>query len=186
MFEFLRFELIVHDSAGGVVFRVVTWIITVINGAVRALCENAPFGANRSYASKCSARLWRGPWRDPGRSGAPANPPPPFSDPPSPPSPRSSTSLVAGEGGGFRNREGWGARSSCPCPFWNCPNHRHHGFRGWRLAFCLSVPGGSDSAGPRMPTTPAPRNPTLTLTPTPTLSLVLTLHLPLPLTQGVP
>ena len=43
MFEFLSFELIVHDSAGGVVFRVVTWIITVIIGAVRALCENAPF-----------------------------------------------------------------------------------------------------------------------------------------------
>ena len=44
MFEFSRFELIVHDSAGGVVFRVVTWIITVIIGAVRALCENAPLG----------------------------------------------------------------------------------------------------------------------------------------------
>ena len=43
MFEFLSFELIVHDSAGGVVFRVVTWMITVIIGAVRALCENAPF-----------------------------------------------------------------------------------------------------------------------------------------------
>ena len=69
-------------------------------------------------------------------------------------------------------------------PFWNCPNHRHHGFRGWRLAFCLPVPGGSDSAGPRMPTTPAPPNPTLTLTPTPTLSLVVTLHLPLPLTPS--
>ena len=38
MFEFLSFELIVHDSAGGVVFRVVTWIITVIIGAVPALC----------------------------------------------------------------------------------------------------------------------------------------------------
>ena len=38
MFEFLSFELIVHDSAGGVVFRVVTWIITVIIGAVRVLC----------------------------------------------------------------------------------------------------------------------------------------------------
>ena len=38
MFEFLNFELIVHDSAGGVLFRVVTWIITVIIGAVPALC----------------------------------------------------------------------------------------------------------------------------------------------------
>ena len=36
MFEFLSFELIVHDSAGGVVFRVVTWIITLIIGAVPA------------------------------------------------------------------------------------------------------------------------------------------------------
>ena len=44
MFEFVSFELIVHDSAGGVVFRVVTWIITVIIGAVPALCENAPQG----------------------------------------------------------------------------------------------------------------------------------------------
>ena len=42
MFEFLSFELIVHDSAGGLVFRVVTWIITAILGAVPALCENAP------------------------------------------------------------------------------------------------------------------------------------------------
>ena len=39
MFEFLSFELIVRRW---VVFRVVTWIITVIIGAVRALCENAP------------------------------------------------------------------------------------------------------------------------------------------------
>ena len=32
-----------YDFAGGVVvFRVVTWIITVIIGAVPALCENAP------------------------------------------------------------------------------------------------------------------------------------------------
>ena len=38
MFEFLSFELIVHDSAGGVVFRVITWIITVIIGTVPALC----------------------------------------------------------------------------------------------------------------------------------------------------
>ena len=50
MFEFLSFELIVHDSAGGVVFRVVTWITTVIIGAVRALCENAPLTNNECLA----------------------------------------------------------------------------------------------------------------------------------------
>ena len=44
MFEFLSFELIVHDSAGGVVFRGAPGIITVIIGAVPALCENAPYG----------------------------------------------------------------------------------------------------------------------------------------------
>ena len=56
MFEFLSFELIVHDSAGVVVFRVVTWIITVMIGAVPALCENAPLhrawgGGGAGFAS---------------------------------------------------------------------------------------------------------------------------------------
>ena len=42
MFEFLSFELIVHDSAGGVVFRVVTWIITVIIGLCPRCAKTPP------------------------------------------------------------------------------------------------------------------------------------------------
>ena len=53
MFEFLRFELIVHDSAGGVVFRVVTWIITVMIGAVPALCARC-----RKRPQKMGRREW--------------------------------------------------------------------------------------------------------------------------------
>ena len=55
MFEFLSFELIVHDSAGGVVFRVVTWIITVIIGAVRALCPRCARAVRKRPHGMCRA-----------------------------------------------------------------------------------------------------------------------------------
>ena len=57
MFEFFSsFELIVHDSAGGVVFRVVTWIITAIIGAVRALCARCAKTPPQGHAPRPKGR----------------------------------------------------------------------------------------------------------------------------------
>ena len=60
MFEFSRFELVVHDSAGGVVFRVVTWIIIVIIGAVRKrpLTLHVPDKFNGVVTSSCPGPGW--------------------------------------------------------------------------------------------------------------------------------
>ena len=42
------------------VFRVVTWIITVIIGAVPALCKNAPFVAALNSKNASRVRLFAG------------------------------------------------------------------------------------------------------------------------------
>ena len=64
----------------GVVFRVVTWIITVIIGAVRALCENAPCGQAvkrcrwlpeevRWHFAASASNMWAHRWVHPEASG---------------------------------------------------------------------------------------------------------------------
>ena len=71
MFEFLSFELIVHDSAGGGGFRVVTWIITVIIGAVPVLCprcaKTPPKSCSGPQESKRIGRPWGALWVTVGR-----------------------------------------------------------------------------------------------------------------------